>query len=487
MARRVGAPRRRQPSDGAAPTDLSLRSRAGRGVAAGFLVAGLVVSGGGSAASARPRAPARPTIVLIVTDDQRWDTLAAMPGVQASLVDHGVRFANGYVVNPMCCPSRASLLTGLYSHSTGVYTNRGAHGGFAAFDDRPTIATALNRVGYRTALFGRYLNGYEAPYVPPGWDRWFATYGNSGYYGYTASDDGIARRYGFRPADYGTTVLAGEATSFIEHAPRSEPLFVYFAPHAPHAPAIPAPGDGDTFRHLGHWRPKSYNERNMSDKPGFVSRIDRLSPRERRSIDRFRRRQYRSLLGVDRAVSDVIAALRATGRLSTAFIAYTSDNGVLWGEHRWTRKGIAYEEAVRVPFVVRYDPLTGGRATSDGHLVLNIDLASTLARLSGAQLATEGRSLLPLLAGARTSWRSHFLIEHLGGRSGRIPTFCAVHAEHYVLVRYDDGELELYRLSVDPLELENRARNRSERRLVGRALDLLRRLCRPPPPGYDVR
>jgi N-acetylglucosamine-6-sulfatase len=436
--------------------------------------------------AARRAAGDPPTVVLIVTDDQRWDTLWAMPRVRENIIAPGVRFTNGYVVNPVCCPSRASILTGLYSHSTGVYSNkkRGPHGGFAAFHDGTTIATVLHEEGYRTGLFGKYLNGYRAPYIPPGWDRWFATYNERGYYGYKVSDDGVKRFFGKRPEDYGTTVLAERATSFIENAPPHEPLFVYFAPHAPHAPATPAPGDWNAFRDLRRWRPKSYNERDMSDKPEFMRRLRRLSPSERRRIDRFRLRQYRSLLEVDRSVAAIVESLRATDRLSNALIVYTSDNGILWGEHRWSRKAVGFEEAVRVPFVVRYDPLTGFGGV-DGHLVLNIDIAPTVAELAGTSIRTEGRSLVPLVAGVRPRWRKQFLIEHLGThRRAHVPTFCAIHTKRYVLLRYTQGRLELYKLGHDPLELENRAGKRSERGLVRRAERKLRRLCSPPPPGY---
>lgn len=135
-----------------------------------------------------------PNVVLILTDDQRWDTVSEMPTVMSDLAGRGITFERGYVSNPLCCPSRASILTGLYSHSTGVYTNQArAHGGFAAFDDRSTIATWLDEAGYRTALIGKYLNGYEGPYVPPGWDRWFATYLNGAYYDYLRPTTGSRR------------------------------------------------------------------------------------------------------------------------------------------------------------------------------------------------------------------------------------------------------------------------------------------------------
>src|SRR5919197_894183 len=127
---------------------------------------------GPSAASAE--ASSRPNIVLILTDDQRWNSLWAMLAVQGNLVDRGVTFTNGFVVNSLCCPSRASILTGRYSHSTGVYTEASPGGGFDRFRDSSTLATWLHAAGYRTALFGKYLNGYRGTYVPPGWDRWFA-------------------------------------------------------------------------------------------------------------------------------------------------------------------------------------------------------------------------------------------------------------------------------------------------------------------------
>ena len=150
------------------------RSRAGLLVAlllASAVVGAMVQFSPGPASAIEPP----PNIVMILTDDQRVDTLGYMPIVQKTLGKHGVTFTNAYVSNPVCCPSRATILTGLYSHSTGVYTND-LDGGFAKFDDSSTIATWLQDAGYHTGLFGKYLNGYESEYTPPGWDRWFATH-----------------------------------------------------------------------------------------------------------------------------------------------------------------------------------------------------------------------------------------------------------------------------------------------------------------------
>src|SRR6185295_15091672 len=141
------------------------RSRAGLLVAlllAFAVVAVLVKFSPGPASAVEPP----PNIVMILTDDQRADTLGYMPIVRQTLAKHGVTFTNAYVSNPVCCPSRATILTGLYSHSTGVYTND-LDGGFAKFDDSSTIATWLQAAGYHTGLFGKYLNGYESEYTPP--------------------------------------------------------------------------------------------------------------------------------------------------------------------------------------------------------------------------------------------------------------------------------------------------------------------------------
>ena len=141
--------------------------------------------------------PQSPDIVLIVTDDQRWDTLGEMPGLRRTVRAHGMTFREAFVVNPLCCPSRASILTGAYSHTTGVYTNVPPDGGVAAFDDRSTLATWLDDAGYRTAFVGKYLNGYAKPwYVPPGWDRWVAFLrGPSPYYDSDMSVNGRRRDY----------------------------------------------------------------------------------------------------------------------------------------------------------------------------------------------------------------------------------------------------------------------------------------------------
>ncbi|MEX1047614.1 MAG: sulfatase [Actinomycetota bacterium] len=428
---------------------------------------------------------ARPSIVLILTDDQRADTMFAMPIVQERLAARGVSFTNAFVTNPTCCPSRASILTGQYSHSTGVYNNGGPNGGFGTFDDDSTIATRLSPK-YKTGLFGKYLNGYgpaaNSGFIPPGWDRW-VSFHRAAYHNYSLNIDGQSRRYGNDPGDYSTAVLAGHAESFIRNT--NGPLFVYFSPVAPHKPTTPAQQDAGAFAGLPPHRPPSYNEADLSDKPVWA-RERPLNRPQISSTDRFRKDQLRTLVAVDRAVGRIVDALAATGRLKNTLIVFTSDNGMMWGEHGQRGKGIGYEESIHVPMIVRYDPLTN--ASEDSHVVGNIDLAPTMADVAGIPMpGAEGRSLVPLLKGDGSGWRSALLLEHLAQKKGSPPTFCGVRAERLKLIAYDHGRNELYDLAADPFELDNLIKVPAMRDQIVSLRDRLEKLCSPPPPGTPRR
>ena len=185
--------------------------------------------------------PPRPSIVVMLTDDQRADTLSSMPILQRELVVSGITFANAVVATPLRCPSRATLLTGRYAHSRRL-PHRGLYGGVEAFPDDDTLPVWLQRAGSTTALVGKYLNGYKGARVPPGWDRWRAFSWGWGYFDYRLVDErGRVRRFGSGLEEYSTHVLAREAVDFIRRAAR--PFFLLLAPAAPHEPALPRPGD----------------------------------------------------------------------------------------------------------------------------------------------------------------------------------------------------------------------------------------------------
>ena len=437
-----------------------------------LLALGTLASPAGAQAQAQ-----RPNIVLILTDDQRWDTVSAMPTVQTELVGKGVNFSNGFVVNSLCCPSRASILTGQYSHSTGVYTNTGNRG-LWAFREHETVAPALQAAGYTTAYVGKYLNGYGGTRIPPGWNQWVA-FSGVGYYQYGLNVNGVVTPPG--SGEYSTDVLTRHAVSAIEGAPG--PLFLTYAPYAPHAPANPAPRHANAFPRLDAWRPPNYNEEDVSDKPAWVRSLPSMGAGQQRELDEFRRDQLRSLLSVDDGVARILEALERTGRLENTMIVFTSDNGFAWGEHRRSSKMDPYEESIRVPFVVRYDALRVA-PRDERRFALNIDLAPTFAHLAGAYLPrVDGQSLLPLLANSGIPWRSDFLVEHLrASATANMPTYCAVRSTNSLYVSYETGEEELYDLVADRYQLTNLAKSPAARPALTALRARLGQLCSPPPP-----
>jgi arylsulfatase A-like enzyme len=366
-----------------------------------------------------------------------------------------------------------------------VYRQVPPFGRFEWFDDTSTVATWLHDAGYTTGLFGKYLNGYQhaavTGYVPPGWDRWVA-FVRPGALDYTLTVDGELQR----PPGHSTEVLAEQAVRFVEEA--EGPLFLVYSTASPHTPATPLVAHVNEFRDLSNARPPSFDEADVSDKPAWVRDLAPLTPAQQSGIDELRRREFRSLLGVDEAVGAILDALEAEGRLSNTLLIYTSDNGLLHGEHRWTKKEAPYEEAIRVPLVLRWDAAGWVPGTErDGVLALNIDLASTIAEAAGvAHPSTDGASLLPVAADPGAPWRTDFLLEHLEG-SNPIPTYCGVRSVGWKYVAYSTGEQELYDLDADPYELRNLATDPSSREVLERLRVRLRELCDPPPPGYRDR
>ncbi len=449
--------------------------------------------------------PGRPNIILIVTDDQRWDTLGVMPQVRSLLQEQGTYFPNAFVPNSLCCPSRASILTGAHSHTTGVYGNTMPFGGFDAFNDTTTLATAMNDVGYRTMFVGKYLNMYPEGhygYVPPGWDSWFAV--RSGvYYDWRAADDGQrSGRYGTSPADYSGRVFTERALENIGATSADEPFFLFYAPSAPHGAsggsivdpgahtATPDPRDVGAYDDIAPWRPGSYARTDdVSDMPNYVARRS-WDAEDRRYADLFRQRQLESLIGVDRAVGRLLAAAPAN-----TLVVFLSDNGYLWGEHRRMTKQVPYEEAIRIPLIVAGP---GVPVAVDTRLALNIDVTTTVAIAAGIDPATVplgvDRSGEPVLSegldlfGPAT--REAFVLEHWDSDS-KVPGYCGVRTTQFMYTRYfdprvqtDRGFEELYDVLADPLERSNLAGNRAYGEIASALLADTRALCDPAPPNY---
>lgn len=438
-----------------------------------------------SPARAQRAVTAKPNIILVVTDDQRWDTIWSMATVRRVLVAKGVKFTQAHTVDPLCCPSRASILTGTYPHTHGVYGNQNSGGGFAGFDDaRPTIATVLDNAGYRTSLVGKYLNGYgkrdagrPPTYIPPGWDDWHGllTGGAKDYYSYGLSENGTLKHYGSQPADYLTDVLANRARHFVA-ADAPKPFFLYWTPLAPHLSAVPSPAYEHAFDDLSPWRPNTYNEHEINDKPLWVRNLPEITNSAGKRIDDFRERQYETLQSVDDGLKAILGEL-SRPELENTFVVFTSDNGYQWGEHRLHSKNFAYEENTRVPLVIRWGRM--GAGTVSNELATTIDLAPTLAALAGTSMpGAEGLNLLPTLR-AGAPLRDEHLIESAGKLS---PPFCMLRSRTFTFTHLATGEEEYYNVDADPLQARNVVADlEAWRRKAIR--ERLRTMCDPLPPG----
>ena len=415
----------------------------------------------------------RPNIIFVLTDDQPYQTVAYMPTVENELIAHGIEFKNGFVTTPLCCPSRSSILNGEYAHNHQVYTNRMPMGGAPKFNDVSTIATWMKDAGYRTAYYGKYLNGYgdidPQGYVPPGWDDWGVfleknleynedTGSLLYYFNFSLSENGEIVEYLHSKANFGADVLTTKAVNFIKES-QNEPFFLFVSYYNPHSPYIAAPRHRETFRQGWNWTPirsPNTNEKNIGDKPDYLEDFSPLSEGE---IDTATKQILRSLLSVDDGVASILNALDKTGLSEKTVIVYLTDNGMTLGNHRFgVSKNCVYEECVKVPFIV-YAPAYFS-ARIDEHIVANIDLAPTFVDLAGGSVpdGVNGMSLVPLLKDGNSVWRDDILFEHWPteeGEGSMVPEFYAVRTAEWKYVEYETGEKELYNLVADPYELVN--------------------------------
>jgi arylsulfatase A-like enzyme len=411
--------------------------------------------------------PDRPNIIFVLTDDLDFASAQKMPQIRSQLIEEGTSFENAFVSYPLCCPSRATILTGLYAHNHNVKGNHLPYGGFQTFRDEGheenKIAASLQGVGYQTGYFGKYLNDYpgdDPTYVPPGWDEWHATaVEKTNYNEYELNENGEVVSYAKKAKNYLPDVLSDKALEYVRGTVDSpEPFFLYISPPSPHLPASPAKRYRNAFAEEAPPRPPSFDEEDVSDKPLYIKNRPRLSDEEIFGIDNLHRRRLESMLAVDEMVASLIQELEDVGELDNTFVFLTSDNGWEQGEHRIPReKGYPYEESARVPFFVRGPGIAAGLKTDK--LTLNTDFAPTLAEIAGVSFPADGRSLMSLFHSEEpsSSWRSAVLLEGWGEnvRIGLPPEYKAVRTESHKYVEYATGERELYDLETDPYELEN--------------------------------
>lgn len=417
--------------------------------------------------------PQKPNIIVIMTDDQPMHTLSYMPTVQEEVVQKGVNFTKAYATTPLCCPSRASIITGLFAQHTGVLTNR--PGAPAFTKDKETVAVWFKEAGYRTGWIGKYFNNIDLlpqDYIPPGWDDYQVlwdrdkTLGHfSFFYGYLLNNNGKMESYGHEAEDYSSDVFTRKAKTFIETA-EEQPFFLVISYYSPHYPYEAARRHENLFKTEVEWTPHwppNFIEEDMSDKPEWLQTMKKIDYEYALDSDQA---MLRSLMSVDEGLGELLKLLDQRQIRENTILVFLSDNGLAVGEHHIIGKDCPYEECIQIPLAL-YHPGQDYTARNEEKFALNIDLAPTLLDLANIPIPNglDGTSLEPLLANPETDWRDHVFIEHYkdgeaddpSGLSTRIPTYWAIRTDKWKYVEYINGDRELYDMVNDRYELENLA------------------------------
>ncbi|WP_406442379.1 sulfatase [Streptomyces sp. NBC_01613] len=413
--------------------------------------------------SRRPRSDHRPNILLVLTDDQPKETDWALPRTLDWLGGNGVTFGRAHANTPLCAPSRASIMSGRYAHNHGVLDTQHPY----HLDQRTTVQRQLHEAGYRTGLFGKYLNFWHAGDNPPHFDEWLLQEPVAYYNGHY-NDNGTVRNL----PGYNTTVIKDRALAFIEASRVDErPWFAYVATRSAHELNIPE-------RRYAHARVPDWEgrpsvfERDKADKPPFLRRAHHSFAQGKA----LRERQLRTLLSVDDAMRDFRAKLRSLGQLENTLVLFTSDHGLCWGDHGWLRKSVPYRPSLEVPFQLSWPAGGFGSGSGDDRLTGHVDIAPTFLDAAGITPDTphDGHSLLD-----RRNDRTHLLAEWWWNQQDKQPIHTwasyigkAEQYTEYYRTRLDkrgrpqgSGEVlfrEYYDLAKDPCQLANRLHRASE-------------------------
>lgn len=432
----------------------------------------------------RDSGPFKPNLIVVMTDDQTVRSFSpdVMPETLAYFERDGAIFDQAIAAPPLCCPSRAGFLTGRYAHNTGVLKNKAGYGSLRA--KRQTFPVALEQAGYRTGMFGKFLNGYKraAGRKPaPGFTRWVANHGPADYFDFKVSNDGDVKEID----EYSTAFFTRKAIEFARNARHGEPFFLWLSYNAPHTAVsrYPTPCKGaaaqpsnpavlERFADTSLPHPPSFNERDVSDKPSLAMRPGRLTPREIRQLTLHWRCSLAAMRDVDRQLARVLDSLRESGELSRTVVVYLSDNGYYYGEHRLhSDKRLPLEPALRVPLAIGVGDKVGPRPPPRvSELVSQVDLAPTLLDYGGVDPCDgtkrcrppDGRSLRGLLEASAGGWPGDRAIP-LQLADGW--TYKAMRTPHELYMEITEArghgfappEIEAYDLETDPHQLHNLA------------------------------
>ena len=421
--------------------------------------------------------PTAPNMIVILVDDLRWDDLgcAGHPFSKTPHMDRiaaeGARFTNAFATTPLCSPSRACLLTGLYAHAHGITDNTERS---AQSHKLATFPQSLQRAGYRTAFIGKWHMGNDDS-PRPGFDHWVCLKGQGSTFDPEVNVNGSSGK----ETGYVTDILHGHAMKFLQQ-PQTKPFLLYFAHKAMH-PEMTQRADGSVSdpaasnfipaeRHKNLYADATIPRRPNAltapqGKPALQRTLGDLPPLSPRtgSTDASILGRVRMLAAVDESLGDMLRTLEKSAELDRTLIVVTSDHGYFYGEHGLSvERRLAYEEGIRIPLLMRLPGVIQPRSTP-AEMVLTLDLAPTLLDLGHATSPgpLHGRSLLPLFKSESAAWRSDFLVEYFSDKVfPRIHQMgCqAVRNERWKLIHYTDltGMDELYALENDPYEMNNR-------------------------------
>jgi arylsulfatase A-like enzyme len=449
-------------------------------------------------------ASSKPNIIMFTTDDQTVRDMVAMPKTQALIGNAGATFPHAFISMSLCCPSRVTVQTGQYAHNHGVMGNTPPQGGYSRFNDKNDLPIWLQQAGYRTIHIGKMPNGFgevtNQNYVPPGWGP-FPSKGEfygfigppSSYTGFTLDQNGVDKTYS--ADDYSTNVYADLAVDRIDNHftdfPDS-PLYMQVQFFAPHDPATPEAKYQNAFATAPLPIDKSFNEKNVKDKPGWIRVIKRFGPGLIAKIQTRYQHRLETLLSVDDAIERIVNDLQARGQLNNTYLIFTSDNGFMQGQHRLHQGKFApYDPSVEVPLEIRGPGIpAGGQPRA---MVWNGDITSTILQAAGASpgLPQDGRSFLPFAqdpnmkstrpilletgppgataepgtpSAASAGHRVHFStyvknldLDHTAqiARAIVAPRYRGIRTGRYLLVKYSNGNREMYDVSRDPLQLNS--------------------------------
>ena len=418
-------------------------------LAGAALAACSAVAFAGPASRAETVTESRPNVLIVVTDDQRaGDTLEVMPAT-VDYFSAGVTFPSAVATTPVCCPSRASIMTGRYAHNHKVRSNAASEA--ARLDQDTTLQRNLRAAGYRTGIVGKYLNGWDITKPPPHFDEFAIT--RTGYYGARFGIGRRGRQIVRRTSGYSTNYIRRWAKRFIRRGERddSRPWLLYVTPFAPHAPSTAPPRYEDA--EVPPFEPNpAMLEEDTSDKPPQYTKY--TQPFDHAEQEAFRARQLRSLMPVDDMVRQLTEGLAEEGEDNT-IVFFMSDNGFMWGEHGLSAKATAYDQSLRIPLMMRWDGHT--IPATDTRLAANIDVAPTVYEATGVvpNHPLDGRSLLQ-------PWdRDAILAEVYGAISRPELRWAGVISHDYQYVEYYGGDetvptfFEYYDRTTDPWLLEN--------------------------------